>query len=398
MITINEPHNDSKVMDKYKLLLTNIAWLYEKHNAGYSESFNIFLVLRGESDEVNLHSRFLVALLDHKTPDFEQRFNLQEFLESVAKVPNFELGNVSVEREKHQVDILIRNPSQAVVIENKIWAGDQPQQLQRYHKELTRQGYEVHLRYLTPFGNNPSKDSVEDLEHKTIAYTDVRFQKWLRSCQQRACGEPWLREAVAQYLSVIRKLTGSDMKHAYLKDLVDLLREENHLLLAHDLKRAYDESWAQCIEELFSEISTNLNDYVQKHFNATTRFVSEGDIRRVVSGAKGAYFKLYLNLDDHFSFAVNASAGELWFCVECNEEEHREIFQKIQEILPYGHKPYPGTPWWTWSKVLTMDMRYPGQDDIAKLIDEGKRREIIKRIEAEVRNNLTTLRNANLIQ
>ena len=49
--------------DRHRLLmaqnlLKEAARLYEKHEAGRPEPFNVFSVLRSESDEVNLHSRF----------------------------------------------------------------------------------------------------------------------------------------------------------------------------------------------------------------------------------------------------------------------------------------------------------------------------------------------------
>ena len=53
--------------DKYRLLLAETARLYEKHVVGHRKPFNAFAILRSESDEVNLHSRFLVTVLakDH---------------------------------------------------------------------------------------------------------------------------------------------------------------------------------------------------------------------------------------------------------------------------------------------------------------------------------------------
>ena len=125
--------------DRHRLLmarnlLKEAARLYEKHEAGRPEPFNVFSVLHSESDEVNLHSRFLHALLDYQKPEQEIRENLADFLQHVG-IKDFEQSNVKVERERYNIDILITNDDkkEAVVIENKIWAGDQPEQLQRYH-------------------------------------------------------------------------------------------------------------------------------------------------------------------------------------------------------------------------------------------------------------------------
>ena len=89
MNMVTEPPNKFVATDKYRFLLKDIALLNEKHNARRSEPLNVFSVLRSESDEVNLHSRFLAALLDHKLPHNDERANLKEFLKKVARVDDF---------------------------------------------------------------------------------------------------------------------------------------------------------------------------------------------------------------------------------------------------------------------------------------------------------------------
>ena len=44
-------------------LLARVAGVYERYGSSDEEDFNIFSVLRTASDEVNLHSRFLAAVL-----------------------------------------------------------------------------------------------------------------------------------------------------------------------------------------------------------------------------------------------------------------------------------------------------------------------------------------------
>lgn len=121
-------------------LLAQVGRIYERH--GQTErrkrQFNIFTTLRKSSDEVNLHSRFLHALLNHREPTDDQRRNLEDFLANVADIKCFPVDGVNVHREFDNIDLLIENvqQKQAVVIENKIWSDDQDQQLQRYHKAL----------------------------------------------------------------------------------------------------------------------------------------------------------------------------------------------------------------------------------------------------------------------
>ena len=65
--------------DAFRLLLEKAARLHDRYEAGRREPFNVFSVLRSEHDEVNLHSRFLAALLDHRQSPGQCRENLADF-------------------------------------------------------------------------------------------------------------------------------------------------------------------------------------------------------------------------------------------------------------------------------------------------------------------------------
>ena len=224
-------------------LLAAAAARCRQYRAWRREPFNIFSKLFDESDEVNLHSRFLAALLDHReTPD-APRANLEDFL-IVVGCGDFDLNNATVERERGHIDILVSNTAgQAVVIENKIWAGDQPEQLQRYHESLTNRGYQdehIHLLYLTPYGHAPSEDSKGNLDAARIACISYArtLPPWLERCQERAHAEPRWREAIEQYLNLVRKLTGTGWREEYMTELKNLCIEGNNPRLIHDLAEA----------------------------------------------------------------------------------------------------------------------------------------------------------------
>jgi len=134
--------------------------------------FNIFRVLDRERREVTTHSRFLAHLLDPTACHGQGGLFLEKFLRS----PPIELGETAsmaaiwyVQPEKvtsfGNIDLVISCPRlrSCVVIENKIYAGDQPGQLARYYTWLKRHSlYELarsRLIYLTPGGGEPSSDS-----------------------------------------------------------------------------------------------------------------------------------------------------------------------------------------------------------------------------------------------
>lgn len=365
-------HADNPSKEKYRRLLLEVARLHERYVASTTEPFNVFSVLRSVSDEVNLHSRFLVALLDHRQPNEKKRSNLEAFLTSVAKVEGFEQRGVRVDREKYNIDILITNANkQAVIIENKIWASDQPEQLQRYHTELIERGFprdQVFLRYLTPFGHDPSEDSRGKLEHKNIAYKDEAFQDWLRLCQQQAYDEPPLRESVGQYLRVVQKMTGTDMRQEQLQELVDLCMTDENLVLAYDLKRAFDESFVRLILRLLCEIEEDLKNTKLPKAERWPE-VSAEKIRKLIQRKKGAswcglYFPLYDRFGEGAQIGIELNSGSqpVFWGVRCHRERNNNQYKEIQGILGKGDG---SDNWWPWK-------RYPADNDRINIVSPSR--------------------------
>lgn len=143
----------------------------------------------------------------------------------------FTSDGAKVEHERHNIDILITNRSsrQALAIENKIYARDQDGQIMRYYCKLKGQGYrDVYVLYLTIDGHTPEANPGEK-KCKSVAYKDILG--WLESCQKRAYDEPALRESVAQYLHLIRKMTGNDQGSEYMNEMKNLLSQGNNLFL-----------------------------------------------------------------------------------------------------------------------------------------------------------------------
>ena len=82
--------------ERHSDLLGAAARLYERHRSNRPRLFNIFAVLRSASDEVNLHSRFLHALLDVVDPLSGKRENLEEFVREVAQAADCGVASARV--------------------------------------------------------------------------------------------------------------------------------------------------------------------------------------------------------------------------------------------------------------------------------------------------------------
>ena len=371
-----------------KSLLAKAAGLYKKHEAGRPEPFNVFSILNIENDEVK-HSRFLHSLLDHQKPGEEAKANLKDFLQNVAE-KDFTQSSVTVERESDYIDILITNDKQAVVIENKIWARDQPKQLQRYHRTLKDKGYsDIHLLYLTLHGHVPSEDSAGTLDYKPISYKDD-LRPWLERCQQRAYDEPELRESVAQYRQLVRKLTGTDYAGVYMEALKKLCLEDNNLVLVRDLQEAMIGARICLLTKLWREIESALGEELSDLPPKTSGYIaedrrmqscsdiSESKITEFVRNQKnykyhGLHYGLYYDdeatVDTWLSVEVE---HRIYFGVIClDENRYNKLKKKLNQEVGSG-KSYK---WWPWYKGTgNLDLRDPTRDDLKLLSNEAERK------------------------
>ena len=384
------------MVDNYRLLLERAARLYDTYGVGRREPFNVFTALHSANDEVNLHSRFLHALLKYRKPGHETRENLADFLQHVG-VGNFEQRGVKVEREQSYIDILITNDDrQAIVIENKISAVDQSEQLQRYHDAVKKQGYDkIHLLYLTLHGYDPSEISAGGLPYKTISYRDT-LPPWLERCQQRAYDEPGLRESVAQYRQLVSELTGTDFGGSYMsvydKELKELCLEGRNLVLVHDLNKAMIEAQVDLLQKLYCEIDAELREKIPDlpERNERESDVSHKTIKNFVSA--GSHFRDTVRL--FYSFRRSAARqsakahlvvgtdGKLYFGVRCSNNGLR---QSLQRTLNRIGNAQPEEKW-PWRKYHgEVNLKNPNPKDLELLSNDESRQKYAEGIARDLK-------------
>ena len=331
-------------------MLERAAGLYERYGSVEREDFNTFSVLRAETDEVNLHSRFLAALLRHRKSSDPILRNLEDFLRDVVDIGDFRLDGVEIERERHGIDILIRNPTsrEAVVIENKIWARDQHRQLVRYAESMENDGYrEPRLLYLTLDGSAPDEGSADGRAVTPVSYREII--PWLERCQERAYDNPALRESVAQYIHLIRKLTGTDLKGAYMTALKELILENNNLVLVHDLSEAMFEAkvslYKNFLEEIDAEARTRIPNLPEKATDYS--FDSAEDIKRFLARQAGPL--LYVSL--HFGFGQGACLGVeverdiMYFGIYCERESYPKEHKQLKDLTKGLTRQFESNDW-----------------------------------------------------
>ncbi|MDE2736877.1 MAG: PD-(D/E)XK nuclease family protein [Gemmatimonadota bacterium] len=355
----------------YQLLLAKAAQLYERHGVGRPEPFNVFSSLQNKNGYLNeiLHSRFLHALLSYRKPGSETRENLKDFLQYVAKIPDFELCSAKVDRECYNIDILITNADKkAVVIENKTnpidtKPVDQDKQLWRYYKTLKCQDYsDIHLLYLTPDGSDPSPESLGKLKKEKIikiAYKRDLIQTWLERCQKRAYDEPELRNSVSQYLRLVRKLTGTDSRGKYMEDLKELCRKDNNFVLIRDLNKAMLEAGP---ELLWNEIGSELKSKIPGLPNKDRSY------------NKGLRYRL----SESTSLEVLGDAYGIWFRVVCPKNKYKDKYDELSNALKEvsDEEPYGNYPCWQYvDRYLDLN----NLEDLKLLLNNEDRQEYAKK-------------------
>lgn len=221
-------------------LLDNITIIRNKYDEiakVTGENFNIFSVLHLESDEVRLHSRLLGELLNPKGSHNQNELFLKLFIAIIGletKYSDEQLKNAIVYIEKNiglipddysiggRIDLVIKFPNNdEIVIENKIWAVDQFNQLGRYYEEYPKS----HIVYLTPFGNEPSAGSLGKLLLENVICISYQSEilNWLELCQKEVHKQPLIREIFSHYIHVINKLTNKTNFHQMNDDISKLI-------------------------------------------------------------------------------------------------------------------------------------------------------------------------------
>lgn len=236
--------------------------------------FNLLTTVLKYHDEVNLHSKMIASLLDPKGLHYQSSKFLELFLKQVELEYWFDdVNKVEVNREHENIDLYLTDGCKHLIIENKIWAGDQPCQIIKYvniivnnpgnkfyfPEENPKLGKneiqkldknKIQVLYLTPRAKEVSSGHklTEDGQYifyknsdKLKAYSEkmnkaktIKFPlknykskykkitykkhvlKWLKSCLDEVSDIENLKESIEQYKNVVEVIHNN-----YEKNVVD---------------------------------------------------------------------------------------------------------------------------------------------------------------------------------
>ena len=230
------------------------------------DTFNVFSILDLQSYEVRTHSAFIGELL---SPTGSHGCNdklLAAFLKSVPALADFVFNTKNAEvtleasigttnktmTEGGRIYLLIKSGNKVIVIENKIYADDQKNQMKRY-QNFCQQYDDYRLLYLNLDGIEPSEDSIVDMvldeDYHIISYSeDILY--WLEQCKKVCKNRMLVLSSIVQYSNLIKELT-NQMNDNTEKELMSLLSSKDNMEKTAIILDRYQELKDKFFEEQF---------------------------------------------------------------------------------------------------------------------------------------------------
>lgn len=209
----------------------------------------------------NQHSNIIAFLVNpseiHNHPEYGSLF-LNMLKEKGLGIEGKEIYKVFRENstdELRRMDIFIETDSDFIIIENKINAGDQENQIKDY-VEYVKKHYEVSnnvfVCYLTKFGVEPSEKSItkeqlnilrKNNQFVSLSYSDDVLN-WLNELKVKE-NEDVLKSGIIQYIDVVKEISnkrekGFNMNYEIAKELFGEYGKLDRNSLKEKLHAIYD--------------------------------------------------------------------------------------------------------------------------------------------------------------
>lgn len=275
--------------------------LRRKTNTSRSGNFTVFTALRNETDEEKAHTTFLYEILRPDGLHGMGDIFLNDFFTTVlgehyqpgAKV-NQEYHIDSNDDNYGIPDLCIETSTDCFPVEIKIYAQDQPKQIERYFEFAKRKSKTPKVYYLTLDGHEPTSRGKCNSEHIVcISFADD-IHTWLTNCAKKAKDKPDVVAVITQYLSLIEKLTNEQQDDVFMDAIVDLIghSKENYecaIMLSKKLNAVRTAKMMQVFHDIkdylennhliknltkeYSFLDQNINSYYSRKKNKSNRLL-----------------------------------------------------------------------------------------------------------------------------
>lgn len=217
--------------------------IYKEHDIDNTRKFNFFESISDLYYRENFHSDILEIILNPETKEIGRKYFVEEFVKFVGLTKKeFDCNSdFEVIREKGKIDLLIKNDTQAIIVENKInYAPDMDNQLVRYMKYVD-ETFGIHnytVVYLTLIDDPNKKPPLDEYDKKFKEYIDqLKSGKILKEVY--AIADNRKKSIERNFLpACIRRLEdeSGNVESKYIKDSCNTARvyiEQYRILLNH---------------------------------------------------------------------------------------------------------------------------------------------------------------------
>ena len=235
-----EENMDLTIINDLCKSVTEINQRVEKNRLKTPGTMNIAEIMNSHRLE-NQHSNILSFLIDPKGKHNHKEYG-NSFLEMLKEKGLKLRGStiVSVEREDstdefRRMDLFIKTGSDFIILENKIYAGDQPNQINDYLSFVEQQigsSENIFVVYLTSFGREPSEVSItkgslyalkNSCRYVSLSYSND-ILNWLMALNTKN-EEDVLKAGIIQYIDSVKAISNQrteafDMSQEISKELL----------------------------------------------------------------------------------------------------------------------------------------------------------------------------------
>lgn len=408
--------------EKYKIFFKELNKFKEKQQQQKERGlndYNLLTTVLNEHDEVRLHSRVISSLLDINGLHYQKELFLEKFVQ-ILKVDEFEF-NIHESKlflEYQNIDLYLTDGIKHIIIENKIYALDQENQIKRYYDIIKDENKDLEyddilIIYLSIDRLQPSKYSLGNLtikenyiynnSEKIAIFKSINYKKeilnWLDNCLYEIQNITNLNESIQQYKSVVEKI--SNKYKGKVMSLKEFLLENNNLKLAMGLENSIKEAKSEIQllfwEELYKQLSNNghqfhfidsqsneidINSKIKEYYYKNKKYY--GLIRKIIDIDDKYSLIFYIEFDDNIAFGLGIAENNQRKSI-CKQSEFDEI---KKQIISYDGIKWNGRDqeWWICWKYPKnkLDFYRFDSDIIFDLINEKKRIQIVESLVKEI--------------
>ena len=308
--------NTAKIVNENFSTADEVAKIEKEERKKLPTNFNL-LDLVGRNIYETKHSKILGELLRYKHK--EKFLFLNSFIEFLESHFNFEeklkLESPTIEIEKSNIDILIKNKDFALIIENKInYAKDQDEQIKNYVEKLEKDGYSreknIYVAYLTRRGAKEVEEYSLPKELKDKLgnrFLEINYYSHILPFLENILLDIPLKEetlisGIRQYIDYLKGILGIRKGEEKMHEEIKKVLEEK--LKLKDIST--DKEKLEVIQKKKSEFEScvqglqNLEHEITERRNSLRRIFCEKLYKKLQNSNTGEWIKTEENYSSHY--------------------------------------------------------------------------------------------------